>query len=88
MLSCRLKFARKPRIERLEERLAFALFNVQAPLSFTGLNNNSCVVTADLNKDGFSDAVLTNFGTDYASGAGTPAFSPSPTSTPTVGPTW
>jgi hypothetical protein len=52
-------------------RLALTLFNVQTPLSFTGLNNNNCVAVADLNKDGLSDAVLSNFGTDYSSGAGT-----------------
>ncbi len=62
-------FAR-PRCEPLEGRIAPALFNVQSPLSFTGLNNNGCVATADLNKDGLMDSVLTNFGTDYASGAG------------------
>src|SRR5439155_20012242 len=36
--------------EQLEERLALALFNIQAPLSFNGLNNNTCVAVADLNK--------------------------------------
>jgi hypothetical protein len=48
-----------------------ALFNVQNPMSFSGLNNNGSVAVADFNKDGFTDAVLSNFGTDYSSGAGT-----------------
>jgi hypothetical protein len=39
-------------------------------LSLTALNNNGCVAAADFNKDGIEDAVVTNFGTDYASGAG------------------
>jgi hypothetical protein len=56
--------------EQFEDRIAPALFNVQSPLSFTGLNNNGCVAVADFNKDGIMDAVMTNFGTDYASGAG------------------
>ena len=60
-----------PRCERLEERLKFALFNVTTPLLFSGLNNNGSVAVGDLNKDGFTDAVLTNFGTDYGTGAGT-----------------
>jgi Pyruvate/2-oxoacid:ferredoxin oxidoreductase gamma subunit len=60
----------RPLCEQLEGRIAPALFNVQTPLAFTGLNNNGCVATGDLNKDGFMDAVLTNFGTDYSSGAG------------------
>src|SRR5262245_54880501 len=60
----------RPRIEQLEGRITPALFNVQSPLSFTGLNNNGCVATADLNKDGKMDAILTNFGTDYSTGAG------------------
>jgi len=56
--------------ELLEDRTTPALFNVQNPLSVSGLNNNGCVAVADLNKDGFTDAILTNFGTDYAAGAG------------------
>jgi hypothetical protein len=60
----------KPRCELLEDRLAPALFEVQSPLSFSGLNNNGCVAVTDLDKDGFADAILTNFGTDYATGAG------------------
>jgi len=40
-------------------------------MGFTGLNNNGCVATADFNKDGRMDAVMTNFGTDYGAGAGT-----------------
>jgi hypothetical protein len=59
-----------PRCEQLEERLALALFNVLSPLSFSGLNNNNNVAVADLNKDGLADAILTNFGTDYSTGAG------------------
>lgn len=58
------------RFETLEGRIAPALFTVQNPGSITGLNNNGCVAVADFNKDGFADAVLTNFGTDYAAGAG------------------
>src|SRR5262245_26870091 len=58
------------RCEPLEGRLALAVFNVQAPLSFPSLNNSGCVVVGDLNKDGLADAVLTNFGTDYSTGAG------------------
>lgn len=57
--------------EQLEDRVTPALFNVQSPLSFTGLNNNGFVGVTDLNKDGFDDAILTNFGTDYSTGAGT-----------------
>ena len=60
----------RPRCEPLEDRLAPALFEVQSPLSFSGLNNNGCVAVTDLDKDGFADAILTNFGTDYATGAG------------------
>ncbi|HKB01463.1 MAG TPA: FG-GAP-like repeat-containing protein, partial [Gemmataceae bacterium] len=60
----RAQFVR-PQFEQLEGRFAPALFNVQTPLTFsTGvLNNNGCVATGDLNKDGFADAVLTNYGT-------------------------
>jgi hypothetical protein len=53
------------RCESLEDRLAPALFNVQAPLLFTGARNFGCVVVGDLNKDGRPDAVLTDFGTGY-----------------------
>ncbi len=63
-----IRFVR-PQCEHLEDRNAPALFSVQNPLSFSGLNNNGCVATADLNKDGFEDAILTNFGTDYGTGA-------------------
>jgi hypothetical protein len=59
------------RFETLEGRIAPALFNVLDPGSISGLNNNGCVAVADFNKDGFADAVLTNFGTDYTTGAGT-----------------
>ena len=58
------------RCERLEDRTTPALFNV-TNASMPGLNNNGCVATADFNHDGFADAVLTNFGTDTGSGAGT-----------------
>jgi hypothetical protein len=58
--------------ERLEDRVTPSLFNVQnPPLAPSGLNNNGCVVVSDFNKDGLSDAVMTNFGTDYGAGAGT-----------------
>src|SRR5262245_58928156 len=50
--------------EQLEDRITPALFNVQSPLQFTGMNNNGFVGVADLNKDGRMDAVFTNFG-DY-----------------------
>ena len=59
------------RVEQLEGRIAPALFNVQSPQSFTGLSNNGSVVAADFNKDGFTDAALTNFGTGYGGGDGT-----------------
>jgi hypothetical protein len=58
------------RCEQFEDRVVPALFNVHSPYSFTALNNNGCVATADFNKDGIEDAVVTNFGTDYSSGAG------------------
>ena len=58
------------RCEPLEGRIAPALFNVQSPMSFTGLSNNGCVAVADLNNDTHMDAVLANFGTDYGTGAG------------------
>src|SRR4029453_4001197 len=58
--------------ERLEDRVTPSLFNVQnPPLAPSGFNNNGCVVVSDFNKDGLSDAVMTNFGTDYGAGAGT-----------------
>jgi Bacterial Ig-like domain (group 3)/FG-GAP-like repeat/FG-GAP repeat len=66
----RIMMSVRPQCELLEDRITPALFNVLNPLSFTGLNNNGCVATADLNQDGLSDAVLPNFGTDYGSGAG------------------
>src|SRR5262249_17285120 len=55
------------RCEPFEDRIVPALFNVSPPLSVTGLNNNGCVVTSDLNKDGLTDAILTNEGTDLIS---------------------
>src|SRR5262249_44617537 len=55
------------RCEPFEDRIVPALFNVSPPLSVTGLNNNGCVVTTDLNKDGLTDAILTNEGTDLIS---------------------
>jgi hypothetical protein len=55
------------RCEPLEERNAPALFNVASPISFSGAKNFGCVATADLNKDGLMDAVLTDFGTGYGS---------------------
>src|SRR5436190_2544689 len=69
----RPRFARfvRPRCEFLEGRFAPALFTAQTPLTFTGLNNNGCVAVGDLNKDGLADAVLSNMGTDFGSGAGT-----------------
>src|SRR5262245_21739372 len=52
----------RPRLEHLECRLAPAQFNVHTPCTFSSLNNNGCVATGDLNKDGFADAVLSNYG--------------------------
>ena len=46
------------RCEQLEGRLAPAVFNVQAPMSFTGLNNNGCVAVTDL-KGPWQEVVLT-----------------------------
>jgi Calx-beta domain/Bacterial Ig-like domain/FG-GAP-like repeat len=64
------KFVR-PRCVQLEDRLAPALFNVKDPaLSFSGLNNNGCVATADLDKNGHMDAILTNYGTAATTGDG------------------
>jgi hypothetical protein len=59
------------RFESLEDRTTPALFNVQAALTPGQLNNNGCVAVGDLDKDGDDDAVLTNFGTNYSTGAGT-----------------
>jgi hypothetical protein len=48
------------------------LFTTATPYQITNVNNNNgCVATADFNHDGFQDAVLTDFGVDYQSGAGT-----------------
>jgi Big-like domain-containing protein/VCBS repeat protein len=58
------------RCEPLEDRVTPVLFNVQSSMTFSGLNNNGCVASADFNKDGRMDAVMTNFGTDYSAGAG------------------
>src|SRR5262245_50625833 len=58
------------RCEQLEGRITPALFTVQSPMQFTGLNNNGCVAVADFNKDGFADAVLTNYGLAESSGDG------------------
>ena len=52
------------RCERLEDRVVPALFNVQTALTFPAgtMNNNGCVASADFDKDGRADAVLTNYG--------------------------
>src|SRR5262245_27334621 len=60
----------RPRPEALEYRIVAALFDVHSPLSSTALNNNGCVAVADLNKDGFADAVLTNYGPSTSSSTG------------------
>ena len=71
----RLKNLVRPLCMQLEDRVTPALFNIQGPYSYSGLSNNGCVATADLNKDGFEDAILTDFGTGYGSpiDSGTPA---------------
>src|SRR5205807_90175 len=51
------RFAR-PRCEQLENRIVPALFNVQSPSSFTGLNNNGCVAVGDLKNDGAGNLSL------------------------------
>jgi hypothetical protein len=56
------RFARL-RFEQLEGRIAPALFNVQSPLSVSS-NTLGCVAVSDLNKDGFADAVLTQYPID------------------------
>lgn len=54
------------RCEQFEDKITPALFNVSAPMTFSGaLSNNGDVAVGDFNKDGFQDAVLTNFGTGY-----------------------
>jgi hypothetical protein len=65
----RRKHARSIRLrcEPFEDKITPALFSVQTPLSFSGLDNNTCVVTADLNKDGFMDGLVTNEGRDFGS---------------------
>jgi hypothetical protein len=57
------------RCERFEDRITPALFTVHTPYSFSGQNNNGSVAVADLNHDGFADAVMTNEGTDFGGGA-------------------
>src|SRR3954471_6322310 len=61
----------RPRCEPLESRLAPALFTVHDVMSFNGLNNNGCVAVADFNKDGYSDAILANYGSAATAGDGT-----------------
>jgi hypothetical protein len=54
------------RCEHLEDRVTPAnLFNVQNPISPSGLNNNGFVAVTDLNKDGNADVILTNEGTAF-----------------------
>jgi hypothetical protein len=54
----------KLRCVQLEDRVTPAVFNPQTPLTYGAgvMNNNGCVATADFNKDGLMDAVLTNYG--------------------------
>jgi len=56
-----------------EDRVTPAvLFNTATPYQITNFNNNNgSVATADFNHDGFMDAVLTDIGTDFGTGAGT-----------------
>lgn len=67
----RTKRSVPPRCEQCEDRIAPALFNVQNPLSFSGLNNNGCVAVADFDKNNLTDAVLTNYGSGADVGDGT-----------------
>ena len=60
----------RPRLEWLEGRVVPALFNVQTPLASSLLKNNGCVVVGDLNKDGYADAVFTNYGPSTGSNQG------------------
>lgn len=55
------------RCEQFEDKIVPALFNAQPPIVITGLTNAGCVASADFNKDGIMDAVLTNFGTGHGS---------------------
>src|SRR5687768_15689797 len=57
---------------RLEDRVTPAVFNAQPALTQwgTNMNNNGFVATADFNKDGYMDAVLTNFGTSMSDVSG------------------
>jgi len=61
----------RPQCQPLESRInPTDLFTVHDPMSFNGLNNNGCVAVADFNKDGFSDAILTNYGSAATAGDG------------------
>lgn len=50
------------RCEMFESRITPAVFNAQTPLTYTGDNNFGSVAVADFDKNGFSDAVLSNYG--------------------------
>ncbi len=47
--------------ERLEDRIAPALFNLST-VTTSNLSNNGCVAVGDFNKDGNPDAVVSNYG--------------------------
>ena len=59
------------RCEAFEDRITPTnLFTVHAPYTFSGLNNNGCVAVADFDHNGFTDAVLSNYGPSESSGTG------------------
>jgi len=63
------------RCEAFEDKITPATFTVPNAMSFTGITNVGCVAVGDLNKDGFQDAVLTNYGGDGTPTGGAPGNS-------------